>query len=162
MLPEINTILYASDISEGSRPAFRMAVKQAINNNAQIIFLHAIEPMDDFIDDFLPVNASLKHKNQLIESFKIRIGMRIKEFLKSELEEDFELPYPPMIQVSPGKPDQVILKAAARLNASMIVMGDREVSSVSRVFLGSTAQKVIHHSEIPVLIVPLEKHTKQN
>lgn len=38
MLPEINTILYASDISEGSRPAFRMAVKQAINNNARIVF----------------------------------------------------------------------------------------------------------------------------
>ncbi|MDO6562150.1 universal stress protein [Amphritea sp. 1_MG-2023] len=157
MLPDIDTILYASDITEGSRPAFRMAVKQAINNHARIVFLHALEPMDDFIDDFLPVNASQKHKQQLIDSFKKRIGERIEAFLNSELEDDFELPYEPTIQVSPGKPDQVILKAAKRLNASMIIMGDRETSSMSRVFLGSTAQKVIHHSEIPVLIVPLKK-----
>lgn len=157
MLPDIDTILYASDITEGSRPAFRMAVKQAINNHARIVFLHALEPMDDFIDDFLPVNASQKHKQQLIDSFRKRIGERIKAFLSSELEDDFELPYEPTIQVSPGKPDQVILKAAKRLNASMIIMGDRETSSMSRVFLGSTAQKVIHHSEIPVLIVPLKK-----
>ncbi|RTE67551.1 universal stress protein [Amphritea opalescens] len=157
MLPDIDTILYASDITEGSRPAFRMAVKQAINNHARIVFLHALEPMDDFIDDFLPVNASQKHKQQLIDSFRQRIGERIKAFLSSELDDDFELPYEPTIQVSPGKPDQVILKAAKRLNASMIIMGDRETSSMSRVFLGSTAQKVIHHSEIPVLIVPLKK-----
>ncbi|MDX2424285.1 universal stress protein [Amphritea sp.] len=157
MLPDIDTILYASDITEGSRPAFRMAVKQAINNHARIVFLHALEPMDDFIDDFLPVNASQKHKQQLIDSFRKRIGERIKAFLSSELDDDFELPYEPTIQVSPGKPDQVILKAAKRLNASMIIMGDRETSSMSRVFLGSTAQKVIHHSEIPVLIVPLKK-----
>ena len=39
----------------------------------------------------------------------------------------------------------------------MIVMGDRESNSISRIFLGSTAQKVIHQSQVPVLIVPLRK-----
>ncbi|WP_290700012.1 universal stress protein [Amphritea sp.] len=160
MLPEINTILYASDISEGSRPAFRMAVKQAINNDARIVFIHVMEPMNDFIEDFLPESATAKHKHQLIESFKLKIGQRIEEFLASELEADFELPYPPEIQVSPGKPAQVIMQAAKKLNASMIIMGDRESSSAARIFLGSTAQKVIHNSEIPVLIVPLKKNSK--
>jgi nucleotide-binding universal stress UspA family protein len=157
MLPEINTILYASDLTEGCRAAFRMAVKQAVNNNARIVFIHAMEPMNDFIESFLPENATLTHKHQLIESFKEKIALRIKSFLGSELDAGAKLPYPPEVQVSPGKPDQVILRAAAKLNASMIVMGDHESSSAARLFIGSTAQKVIHHSEIPVLIVPLKK-----
>lgn len=157
MLPEINTLLYASDITEGSRPAFRMAVKQAIKNDALIVFLHAVEPMGDRLDDFLPKNASQKHNNQLMDSYKERIEQRIHHFMEIELEAGCQLPHPPVVRVMTGKPDKVILRAARKLDASMIIMGDRESSTMSRMFLGSTAQKVIHHSEIPVLIVPLKK-----
>ncbi len=160
MLPDINTILYASDISEGSRPAFRMAIKQALRNDAQIVFLHAIEPMPDVIEDYLPKNANLKHTDQLMDSYKERIEARIQRFLQSELEAGCELPHPPVIRILVGNPDKVILRASQKLNASMIVMGDRESSTMSRLFLGSTAQKVIHHSEVPVLIVPLKKEQR--
>jgi hypothetical protein len=34
-------------------------------------------------------------------------------------------------------------------------MGDRRVNALSRMFLGSTAQKVIHNITVPVLIVPI-------
>ncbi|GGK60218.1 universal stress protein [Amphritea balenae] len=158
MLPEIDTILYASDISEGSRPAFRMAVKQALKNNARIIFLHAIEPMSaERVEDYLPANANRKHTAQLMANYKARIESRIQGFLESELEVGSQLPHPPVVKVITGKPDKVILRAAIGLRASMIVMGDRESSAISRVFLGSTAQKVIHQSSVPVLIVPLKK-----
>lgn len=157
MLPEINTLLYASDISEGSRPAFRMAVKQALENNARIVFLHAVEPISDMMDDFLPQRANRKHQTQLMDSYKERIEARIHSFLDSELEAGRQLPHPPIVRVMTGKPDKVILRAARKLEASMIIMGDRETSTMSRMFLGSTAQKVIHHSDIPVLIVPLKK-----
>jgi len=161
MLPDINTILYASDISEGSRPAFRMAVKQAIKNDAQIVFLHAIEPVSEFIEDYLPENANLKHTDQLMTSYKARIEERIQRFLDSELDAGCELRMPPIVKALVGKPEKVILRASQKLKVSMIVMGDRESSTMSRLFLGSTAQKVIHHSEIPVLIVPLRKSTTE-
>lgn len=158
MLPDIDTILYASDISEGSRPAFRMAVKQALENNARIVFLHAIEPINtEHVEDYLPANASRKHTAQLMDNYKSRIETRIRAFLDSELETGSQLSQPPIVKVISGKPDKVILRAAIALKASMIVMGDREISTISRVFLGSTAQKVIHQSSVPVLIVPLKK-----
>ncbi len=160
MLPDIKTLLYASDISEGSRPAFRMAVKQAIEHSAQIIFLHAVEPVSEILNDFLPQGASSKHKHQLMESYRELIEQRIQRFLDSELESSLQLPHPTIVRVMNGKPDKAILRAARKLNASMIIMGDHETSSMSRMFLGSTAQKVIHQSEIPVLIVPLKKPTK--
>ncbi len=37
MLTEINTIIYASDLQKGSRPAFRAAVKQASAHDAKIM-----------------------------------------------------------------------------------------------------------------------------
>jgi len=157
MLPEINTILYASDISEGSRPAFRMAIQQALRNDAQIVFLHAVEPVGDFLDDYLPNDANRKHTNQLMNSYKERIEARIHSFLQVELDAGCELPHEPIIKVLVGKPEKVILRAAQKIKASLIVMGDRESSTMSRLFLGSTAQKVIHQSAAPVLIVPLKK-----
>lgn len=160
MLPEINTILYASDISEGSRPAFRMAVKQAICNDARIVFLHAIKPVAEMIEDYLPNNANLKHNDQLMESYKQRINQRIQDFLDSELDANCQLGQLPEIRVIVGKPDKVILHAANKLNVSMIIMGDRHSNAMSRIFLGSTAQKVIHQSNIPVLIVPLKEPAK--
>ena len=42
MLPDVKTILYASDIEEGSRPAFRAAVSMAGHYDASITFLHVI------------------------------------------------------------------------------------------------------------------------
>lgn len=159
MLPEISTILYASDMTKGSRPAFRMAVKQALENDARIIFLHSIQPMFDVIEDYLPDSANLKHNDQLMVSYKERIENRIQRFLKAELKTGCKLPYMPEIKILVGKPDKVILQVADKLKASMIVMGDHESSAASRMFLGSTAQKVIHQSNVPILIVPLKRHS---
>ena len=42
MLPQINTILYATDLKEqGSKNAFRMAVTLAQGHNAKMVVLHA-------------------------------------------------------------------------------------------------------------------------
>lgn len=157
MLPEIKTLLYASDISEGSRPAFRMAVQQAIKHDAQIIFLHAVEPIDELLNDFLPANASEKHHQQMMQNYREQIEQRIEDFLQLELETGYQLPHPPLVRVMEGKPDKIILQAAQELDASMIIMGDRESSTISRMFLGSIARKVIHNSDIPTLIVPLKE-----
>ncbi|MBN3560909.1 universal stress protein [Aliamphritea spongicola] len=161
MLQTINRILYASDLGQGSRPAFRYAVNEAIKHNAEIIFLHAVEPIseltEDIIEDYLPEKLSKKHSEQIMQSRKQRITERIESFVQSELEAGVSLPKPAIIKVSIGQPHKIILDKAKTMAADMIVMGDRESNSISRIFLGSTAQKVIHQSQVPVLIVPLRK-----
>lgn len=160
MLHEVKRILYASDLGKGSRPAFRCAVQEAIKHDAEIIFFHAIEPMseltEDAIEDYLPTSLSQKHSCQIMQSKKLRIEQRIDNFLQSELEQGVTLPKPAIIEVMIGPPAKSVLKTARDKNADLIIMGDRESSAISRIFLGSTAQKVIHHSDIPVMIVPLK------
>ncbi len=166
MLPEIRTLIYASDLGEGSRPAFRMAVQQAIKHNAQIIYLHVLEHstevIEEVMDEYLPQKINKKHAEQIMEAKKARIEKRIHDFLASELDTEQlkQLPVYPVVRVIEGQPDKVVLKTAEVYNADLIVMGDRESSSLSRIFLGSTVQKVVHRSDVPVLIVPLPERAK--
>jgi nucleotide-binding universal stress UspA family protein len=46
-----------------------------------------------------------------------------------------------------------ILEVAARLDALMIVMGNRGLTGLAQLLLGSNAQKVVQLSDIPVTIV---------
>ena len=62
-------------------------------------------------------------------------------------------------QVAEGKPVEVILAAAAEHDADLIVVGSHGEGAMSAAFLGSTALKLLHHSEIPVLVVP--RHEKK-
>jgi nucleotide-binding universal stress UspA family protein len=43
MIPRINKILYATDLSKNSNYAFFYAVDMAKRNNARIVILHSIE-----------------------------------------------------------------------------------------------------------------------
>jgi nucleotide-binding universal stress UspA family protein len=52
-----------------------------------------------------------------------------------------------------GDPADVIVTRASSTNAEMIVMGSRGRSGLSRLVLGSTAEKVIRTSETSVLVV---------
>jgi nucleotide-binding universal stress UspA family protein len=53
-----------------------------------------------------------------------------------------------------GRPVDALLEAAKERSAALIVVGSHGEGAVSAAFLGSTALKLLHHSETPVLVVP--------
>lgn len=52
-----------------------------------------------------------------------------------------------------GSPHEVILDTAGEEDCDAIVMGTHGRSGVERFLLGSVTEKVVRHSEIPVLVV---------
>ncbi|WP_200762265.1 universal stress protein [Nitrosophilus alvini] len=81
-----------------------------------------------------------------------------KEILKQEVEERLEklensAEITSAIVVEEGNPDEVILHAAVQESADMIIMGTNREYKVSKNIIGSTVQKVVHKSRLPVLIV---------
>lgn len=60
----------------------------------------------------------------------------------------------PAVAVRTGKPAEEILAQADDCNADVIVMGMRGIGGAQRFLLGSTSQRVLQQSIIPVLIVP--------
>ena len=59
--------------------------------------------------------------------------------------------------VGEGKPVEVLLQVADEREAAVIVVGSHGEGAVSAAFLGSTALKLLHHSKVPVLVVPRHK-----
>jgi nucleotide-binding universal stress UspA family protein len=43
---------------------------------------------------------------------------------------------------------------ARRLGCNLIVMGTHGLTGATRVFLGSTTEKVLRHAHVPVLTIP--------
>jgi len=56
--------------------------------------------------------------------------------------------------VSEGRPVEVLIDAAREQEAALIVVGSHGEGAMSAAFLGSTALKLLHHSQVPVLVVP--------
>lgn len=54
-----------------------------------------------------------------------------------------------------GYPSKDIIKSAEIWGADLIVLGTHNHRGLTHFFAGSVAEQVLHHSKIPVMIVPL-------
>ncbi|MEH6629008.1 MAG: universal stress protein [Motiliproteus sp.] len=153
-------ILYVSDMGKGSRPVFHRAIDEAIKHNAKITYLHVMEPMNSsgeaMVESYLSKETLDSIREKGVTSVKGAMGKRIDAFFKEELA-GVELPHGAPIQlIRTGKPSAVIVETAKEISADMIVMGTRTHSSIGQMLLGSTANKVLLHTDIPVMVVPLK------
>lgn len=158
MIPTIKKILYVSDIQDGSRPAFRMAMSLAKQYRAEILFLHVLVPIPESVK--ISIQSSLsaeeynKVKNQGMLGVKKDINQRISDFCQSETEDsDWQPKIKPV--VLEGGINTKILEASDLYEADMVVMGTRTHSATKEFLMGSTAHKITRYSKIPVLVVPL-------
>lgn len=161
MLPQVKKILYASDIDQGSRPAFRAAVSLCGHYNSEITFLHVIEPLSasaqSIVNTMMNDESLHEMHDQSIQNLRDKLKERIERFCETELEESEMLTEGQSIaRVEEGTPWKTILEVADDIDADVIVMGTRTHSGVSQFLLGSTANKVMHHTKRPVLVVPLK------
>lgn len=58
--------------------------------------------------------------------------------------------------VKEGDYAENILQAAKEMNADMIVIGTHRRKGLDKVLLGSVAENVLHHTTIPLFIIPVE------
>lgn len=56
--------------------------------------------------------------------------------------------------VEEGKPYEIILKVAQEWEADVIVLGTHGRTGLKHLLMGSVAEKVIRHSEKPLVIIP--------
>lgn len=139
-------ILVPVDFSPTSLNAVRAAAAIAAPDG-DLTLLHVID--QDFLND--AVAASLGTTDEITE----RLRQRAEDDFTTMLEgiETGELDVERMIVV--GAPFVEILKIARDLDLPMIVMGVRGRSTPpEEVLFGSTAEKVVRGSRVPVLCIP--------
>lgn len=163
MLPEINKIVYATDLLEkGSKNAFKMAVAMAKAHRAQLYVLHVMDPVSPSVErilrDSMKEGEYDKYQELGVEHFKDELMQRIDDFCRegfADIEGVYPGGYPIAVVEDRANPDKAILKSAENYGADLIVMGTRTHGGLGQFVLGSTADKVVHHAKIPVMVYPL-------
>ena len=161
MLPDINKILYATDLSKNSAHAFRYAVYFAKKFDAEIIILHIIEGASPNALKALSFYLKEEYIKEIQEEGVThtieRIKNRLKIFFDKELSDDLEFTEKfTSIEVYRGFPEEEILKRADTFSCDAIIMGSHE-KGVTQTFLGTVAKRVLRRSRKPVFIIPLPK-----
>ena len=62
------------------------------------------------------------------------------------------------IMVDEGESSSVIIKAAKKWNADIIVMGSHSRKWLENIVMGSVTEQVLHRTTVPLYIIPTKKH----
>jgi nucleotide-binding universal stress UspA family protein len=159
MLPEINRILYATDLSKNAAFAFRYAIYLAQLSNAEVIILHVVEKISPDAQlamlAYFDKTERLKMTEQRVEKAIARIRKRLEIFCEKELQKEGGLAVEKtQIKVKEGYPSEEILRQVEKYDCDAIVMGAHE-KGMRHTFLGSVTKQVLRRCRKPTFVVPL-------
>jgi nucleotide-binding universal stress UspA family protein len=149
---DLQKILVPIDFSKTSETVLPWAASLAAESNAELILLHVVEkfPIDYVLgrelmnETITPLmkqgEADLK---RMAGSLSKSGGRRVSAVVRD------------------GKPFEEICSAAKRLGANLIALTTHGYTGLRRVYLGSTAERVVRHAHCPVLVVRQLKRKAQ-
>ncbi|SNZ14011.1 universal stress protein [Hydrogenobacter hydrogenophilus] len=135
-------VVIAHDLSKYADLAFEFAIKLLKPFNPQTTILHVEETIE------LPVVANIKDViSERYREEKIKYLESLKEKARAE-------GFTTQVKVIEGKnpADAVLEYLKNNTDVDLIVMGNRGLSTLQRVLLGSTSSEVLKKAELPVLI----------
>ncbi|NPA52205.1 MAG: universal stress protein [Aquificae bacterium] len=136
-LSQINKILCGYDFLPNSKEALEIAKQLAKKFNAIIRIIHgdADEPFAHFKGIY----------KKVLERKKIILNQIQKQMEKENIVMDYEILREP--------PYEAIIDEIHIYQPDIVILGKRKTSVVKRLFIGTTASKVVKEANIPVIIV---------
>lgn len=140
-MDEMKKILIASDGSEYTRQAVSQGLRLAKVLGAEVTALYVID-QTSFVS--FPMDSSIVSVYSLLENE----GKRAVEDVRKEGEELGVKVTPVVVE---GSPTRKIIEVAEDFD--LIVMGTLGRSAISKLFMGSVAERVTRYAPCPVLVV---------
>lgn len=144
----MKNILVPTDFSDQAEKALKVAAQLARKFNGEIYLLHMLELPLQLID---PVQGSSHNLPEAIFFMKLA-HQRFSKIMKE--------PYLKGIKVHETvefhRAFEGIMEIGKEKKCDLIVMGSHGVSGFQEMFIGSNTEKVVRHSEIPVLVIKNE------
>ncbi|MBI5968141.1 MAG: universal stress protein [Deltaproteobacteria bacterium] len=147
-------ILAPTDFSKFSGFALEWAAYLAVCMKAELILLHVIpEEEGRIVEEIIGEGAIVRipkgvrqnvvdeRQKMFKEQFNMAVSGEVQKSLK--VEEILKI----------GNPFLEILKIAKEKEVDLIVMGTHGRTGLAHVFIGSVAEKVVHHAHCPVLTI---------
>jgi len=152
-VPE-NAILVPVDFYPHSEEAVKFAATMAGLMNTPLIVLHVVhDPVD--VPGFYIHEEKKERRLRRMEDVAAEM---VNEFIQKMSDQNPDLPAikNASTKLVVGLPVTRILEVVEQLRPKCVVMGSQGRSGLSQLFVGSTAEKVVHLCPVPVTIVKSE------
>jgi universal stress protein A len=147
-MASVKTYLVPIDFSKSSEAALSYAVGEARNDSGKLFLLHVIPTSaytlagtgggaPGMYVDYIKIaeESAEKEMQKLIKKYHLKPNEYRSKIVRG------------------GDPPDVIAKQAKKARAAMIIMGSHGRTGVSRLFLGSVAERTLRYAACPTLIV---------
>ncbi len=142
----LKPIVFATDFSPASEPAFRKAVEMARKEGAELIVAHVYSPP-----------ASLSHAGVADDLVEAEIELKIRRDVEEKLEPILEKARAEGLrargEILAGHAEKRLAELAATSGAALLVLGTHGRTGLKKLVAGSVASKVIATAPCPVLTV---------
>lgn len=138
-----NKILIAVDSSEYSMAAAKKGLELAHQLNAKAALIYVLDKskaMGSIDAGIMPEEALIVLKKEVEQTLDQLASMYNGNELMKFMPE--------------GHPTEDIIKTAKTWEADLIVIGTHGRTGLANLIMGSVAEHVLHHTKIPVMIVP--------
>ncbi|MEM8998959.1 MAG: universal stress protein [Bacteroidota bacterium] len=139
----MKSIIVPIDFSISSEMALKVAAKLAAKNEAELYVLHMLE-----LSPSIMANTDYIPQEHLIHLVKVT-EKRFAEFL--------DKPYLKGLKIIPVIKHYKVLgeinEIAEKHDVDLIVMGSQGTDGLEELFVGSNTERVVRHSDVPVLVV---------
>ena len=142
----IHRLLYATDLSPASEPAWNEVQRLGQLFGAEIVLLHVLAPLP-----IVPVDAYIPPQvyEDLAEGARREAQERFDRVLGSVAGSGLKI----RIRLEQGRPAQRILEVASQEAANLLVVGTHGRVGIERLVLGSVADRIVRQATCPVLTV---------
>jgi nucleotide-binding universal stress UspA family protein len=141
----IRRIVVATDLSRASAAAEKAAVGLAQVLRAEVVLLHCIAPVEATILTSSEVTSLLREQEQAVRAAVARRVLRLGK-RNARIKN----------LVVTAAAASGIVETSRKLAADLIVIGTHGRTGISRLMIGSVAERVVRTAPYPVLTVPSE------
>jgi nucleotide-binding universal stress UspA family protein len=150
----LNKIIIPLDGSDLAERALSPAIQLARRAEAPVILVRSIEPERIVVTDIYALGSyGAARPTHSVEQARKNAEAYLKRVSKQKVPEGLMV----RSEVKEGDPAAMIVETAHAASAGLIVMSSHGYSGVTRWVQGSVAERVLHETPCPVLIVRSEK-----
>jgi len=144
-----NIILIAVDLSEPSEEIIEQGLSLAKKLNSKVALVTIVSMYNDYIQPEMETDPVLWQK--MYEGQQGFAHAALEKIKKAHEGFDIE------IFAKVGNPKTDIIELSGTLYAAYIIIGTHGRTGLSHIVMGSTAEYIIRHSTIPVLVIPFQR-----
>ena len=144
----LDNIMIATDGSDASRHAANLGISLAEHSGGKVIAVYVVDMQRI---GHLPGFATLHGLKESLLDSMLEEGEEAVEYIEKKSKDDgvsFEK------AILKGNPSDELLRYSKELGTDILVIGSIGRRGLSKFLLGSVAEKVVRHSDVPVMVVP--------